>query len=204
MKKNKLRVFITLIIVFILNTILVVTGKYLSFDNFIHHSVIKLHSEVTTKVMKGLTFCGSTSFIVGLACGLFIIFLIKKRKNLAFTSVSVLIVSTIINNVVKLIIRRPRPAYMPIGLEKSFSYPSGHTMASVTLYGFLIYLIIKSNYPKRYKVFYSCIFSLLIMGVGISRIYLGAHYFSDVFGGMILSLSILVLFAFINDKQKWI
>ena len=203
MKKNKLYVFISLLVLFIINTILVVCHKYEAIDDFVHHNVLKLHSELTTKVMKTFTICGCTAFIVGLATGLFIIFLIKKRKNLAFTSVSVLIISTLINNVIKLIIRRPRPSYMTV-VENTFSYPSGHMMASTTLYGFLIYLIIKSHIPKKYKIFYGTFLGLLIICVGISRIYLGAHYFSDIFGGALMSMAILVLFSYINDYKKWI
>ena len=203
MKKSKLYIVICLIVLFIINTILVVTNKYVAFDNFIHNSVIKLHSEVTTKVMKAFTFCGSTSFIVGVAIGIFIIYLIKKRKAYAFTTVGILIVSTILNNVIKLIIRRPRPIYMTV-IENTFSYPSGHMMASTTLYGFLIYLLIKSHYPKKYKIYYGIILGLLILCVGISRIYLGAHYFSDIFGGALLSLALLVIFSMINDKKNWI
>lgn len=203
MKKNKIYIIISLLIVFMINTILVVCHKYERFDAFIHNSVMKLHSELTTKVMKAFTFCGSTAFIVGLAVGLFIIIMIKKRKSVAFSTVGTLIVSTLANNIVKLIIRRPRPVYMTV-VENTFSYPSGHMMASTTLYGFLIYLIIKSNFPKKYKIFYGIVFSILIMCVGISRIYLGAHYFSDIFGGFVLSLSLLIGFTCLNDQKKWI
>ena len=203
MKKSKLYIVLGLLVIFIINTILVVTDKYIVFDNLIHNNVIKLYSETTTKVMKIFTFCGSTAFIVGLACGLFIVFIIKKRKSFAFTSVSVLIVSTLVNNIIKIIIRRPRPIYMTV-VENTFSYPSGHMMASTTLYGFLIYMLLKSNYPKKYKIIYGTMFSILILLVGISRIYLGAHFFSDVFGGMIMSVILLIAFSMINDRTKWI
>ena len=203
MKKNKLCIIISLLVIFIINTILVVCHKYERFDAFIHNSVMKLHSELTTRVMKTFTFCGSTAFIVGLALGLFIVIMIKKRKSVAFSTVGTLIVSTLANNIIKLIIRRPRPVYMTV-VENTFSYPSGHKMASTTLYGFLIYLIVKSDMPRKYKIFYGTALGILILCVGMSRIYLGAHYFSDIFGGFILSLSLLLIFTCINDKKKWV
>ena len=203
MKKNKLIAFSILIILFIINTVLVINNKYIEIDNFVHNTVLKTHSEVTTKVMKAFTFCGSTAFVVGLAAGVFVVLLYKKKKNIAFSFASTLIVSTIVNNVIKLIIRRPRPVYMTV-VENTFSYPSGHMMASTTVYGFFIYLFLKSNYPKKYKVIYSIFLTLLILLIGTSRIYLGAHYFSDIFGGGIMSLALLTLFAYFNDKKKWI
>ena len=203
MKKNKLIAFSVLIILFIINTVLVINNKYIEIDNFVHNTVLKTHSEVTTKVMKACIFCGSTAFVVGLAAGVFLVLLYKKKKNIAFSFASTLIVSTIVNNVIKLIIRRPRPVYMTV-VENTFSYPSGHMMASTTVYGFFIYLFLKSNYPKKYKVIYSIFLTLLILLIGTSRIYLGAHYFSDIFGGGIMSLALLVLFAYFNDKKKWI
>jgi len=204
MKKNRNKIIIIcLLLMFIANTIVVLAGGYTSIDNAVHNFVIRYASEMTSKSMHVITFFGSTKFIVCACAVIFFIFLFKKKKNYAFSTAAVLIVSTVINNVIKLIIRRPRPEYISV-VEHSFSYPSGHTMASATLYGFLIYLIIKSDMPKHYKIIYSGVLGLLIFLVGISRIYLGAHFFSDVFGGWILSISLLLLFNEINKKKKMI
>jgi len=75
-------------------------------------------------------------------------------------------------------------------------------MAAATLYGFIIYLISKSDILKKYKLIYSGVLALLIILVGLSRIYLGAHFFSDVFGGMIVSATVLVSFSLIDDYKK--
>ena len=202
MKKNKLYLAVCLIALFIINTILVMTKCYTKIDDVIHNTVLHMHSEITTKVMHGVTFLGSTVFIVLLAIVLFIIFLWKKRKVYAYSTVGILIISTIINNVIKIIIRRNRPSYMTV-IENSFSYPSGHMMASTTLYGFLAYLIIKSNMQKKYKTIYSTLLVLLIICIGISRIYLGAHFFSDIFGGALISLTLLIIYGYLNDLKKW-
>lgn len=200
MKNKKIYIICLLLALFIINTVLVVTNCYDAIDECVHNFIMRYAGEVATKGMKTITFFGSTMFMVILCTIIFLIFLLKKRKSYAFSTAGILIVSTVINNVIKLIIRRPRPQYITV-VEHSFSYPSGHTMASTTLYGFIIYLIIKSNMPKQYKIIYSSVLGLLIFLVGLSRIYLGAHFFSDVFGGMLLSTVILLIFSVIDEKK---
>ena len=139
MKKINKKIFIpiSLLLLFIINTILVISNKVSLIDKSIHDFIIKFSSEVTTTIMKIFTFFGSTIFIVILSIILFIIFIILKQKDKAFKTAGAIIISTIINNIIKIIIRRPRPEYITV-VEKTFSYPSGHTMASTTLYGILL------------------------------------------------------------------
>ena len=203
MKKINKKIFIpiSLLLLFIINTILVITNKVSFIDKSIHDFVIKFSSEITTSIMKIFTFFGSTIFIVILSIILFIIFIILKQKDKAFKTAGAIIISTIINNIIKIIIRRPRPEYITV-VEKTFSYPSGHTMASTTLYGILLYLLLKSNLNKTYKIGFGIILGNLPLLVGISRIYLGAHFFTDVFGGYLLSGIILTIVYYIDEIKK--
>lgn len=203
MKKINKKIFIpiSLLLLFIINTILVICNKVSLIDKSIHDFVIKFSSEVTTTIMKIFTFFGSTIFIVILSIILFIIFIILKQKDKAFKTAGAIIISTIINNIIKIIIRRPRPEYITV-VEKTFSYPSGHTMASTTLYGILLYLLLKSNLNKTYKIGFGIILGNLPLLVGISRIYLGAHFFTDVFGGYLLSGLILTIVYYIDEIKK--
>lgn len=202
MKNKKYYLIGFLSLIFIINTILVICKVYNPVDSFIHDMFMRLYSSSTTKIMKIFTFFGSTLFIIILSVLLFIFFLLRKKKSHAITTVGLIITSTLINNIVKLIIRRPRPTLNVMVIEKSFSYPSGHTMASTTIYGFLIYLIIKSNISMSNKILFTSLLSLLILLVASSRIYLGAHFFSDVFGGCLLSSVIILVFSIIDDKKK--
>lgn len=203
MKKINKKIFIpiSLLLLFIINTILVICNKVSLIDKSIHDFVIKFSSEITTSIMKIFTFFGSTIFIVILSIILFIIFIILKQKDKAFKTAGAIIISTIINNIIKIIIRRPRPEYITV-VEKTFSYPSGHTMASTTLYGILLYLLLKSNLNKTYKIGFGIILGNLPLLVGISRIYLGAHFFTDVFGGYLLSGLILTIVYYIDEIKK--
>lgn len=199
MKNKKYYIPFTLLVLFIINSILVIDNKYVGIDESIHNFIIRFSSEMTTKFMKIFTFLGSTPFIIGLCILVFVILLYKKQKEYAYKCAGILIISTLINNIVKVIVRRPRPEYITV-VENTFSYPSGHTMASVTLYGFLIYFILKSKISKTYKIIFSVILGIIPLLVGISRIYLGAHFFSDVFGGALLSSMLLSSIDIIYDK----
>ena len=141
MKNKKYYIPFTLLALFVINSILVINNKYAGIDESIHNFIIRFSSEMTTKFMKIFTFLGSTPFIILLCILIFVILLYKKQKEYAYKCAGILIISTLINNIVKVIVRRPRPEYITV-VENTFSYPSGHTMASVTLYGFLIYFIL--------------------------------------------------------------
>ena len=191
-------------VLFIILTILVVQNKLVNFDNSIYTIVTANMNDNLTVFYKIFTFLGSTIFMISLCVVLFLVFILKKRKDYAFIEASVLIVSTIINNVVKFIIRRERPEVLKLVIEKSFSFPSGHTMASVSLYGIIIYLIIKSEMQKKYKIILSVIIGIIPILVMLSRIYLGAHFASDVIGACILSTIILLVATNIIEKRGWI
>ncbi len=91
----------------------------------------------------------------------------------------------------KIVFHRPRPPY-PVYVENSYSFPSWHAAASVAIFGFIAYFLIKNIRRKKYKAYVIIITLGLIFFVGFSRIYLGVHYLSDVWGGNLLGLLWLI------------
>lgn len=85
----------------------------------------------------------------------------------------------------KLAIHRPRPAYAAALLHHpTWSFPSGHAMGSLVGYGMLAYvLVLRVGGPRRTKTLIVLGAALLIAAIGVSRLYLGVHYLSDVLGG---------------------
>lgn len=108
-----------------------------------------------------------------------------------------MVIESLINNIIKIIIKRPRPEVFQMVVEKTYSFPSGHTMAAT------IFLLIFGNFLKEKfkdnKHFITIIQVLLIVLIGVSRIYLGVHYFTDIIGAILLSFTI---FIFIKDYVK--
>lgn len=126
--------------------------------------------------------------------------IINKKKFIILMFFSVLI-SGFSNIILKNIFLRPRPI-VSYYIENGYSFPSGHSTIAVAFYGFIIYFLL-SNFKNNKKINTSVFFIiLLILLIGLSRIYLGAHYFSDVLGGFILGLSIFLFVVFIFQKLE--
>lgn len=177
----------------------ILNGKIVSFDSTIYNLVTFNMSDTVTTIYKVITFFGSTVFIVSLVI-FFLVILFKNKRGIIIAIC--LIVSTILNNVIKVIIKRERPLDLMLVEESTYSFPSGHTMASVSLYGLLIYLIWQTKWHKNIKILLTSFLSILIIAIGLSRIYLGAHYASDVIGSVIVStIWLIILIDFIKNKK---
>ncbi len=150
-----------------------------------------------TPIFKIITWFGSATCLIPLAIVLF--FTIKNKKVGGLVGANLIII-TILNQALKIIVQRPRPTEYRIINETGYSFPSGHSMVSMAFYGFLIYLIYKNIKNKYLKISLIIILSLLIIMIGISRIYLGVHYTSDVCAGFLVSLSYLIIY--INFANK--
>lgn len=147
-------------------------------DDSIYELLIKLISPTTTAIMTFISFLGSAITLITLSIAF--IFLMKNKKYPKLIIVN-LALAFILNRILKLIIARPRPPRLQLVLEGGYSFPSGHSMVSFAFYGFLIYLINKKVKSKQIKYPSIIFLSLLILFIGISRIYLGVHYVTDVF-----------------------
>ena len=156
-----------------------------------------LISDFATPIAKFITNFGGAIFLMALTIVLFI--LIKNRK-IGLSIFSNLVIITVLNQLLKNILQRPRPTEYRIIEETGYSFPSGHSMISMAFYGYLIYLIYKYVKNKYIKWISIVLLSILICSIGISRIYLGVHYTSDVLGGFLISISYLVIYISAVNK----
>lgn len=189
--------FLSIFIVIHLTSI-VLRGEIIRIDTFFHAMLVKnLRSDFLTPIMKFFTFLGSSYVIITVT--ILTIFLFKNKRKGIFVSINLILV-VLINQLLKFAIQRDRPFGVAIMIEKGFSFPSGHSMVSTAFYGFLIYLVYR--YCQNNKLKYSFIFGLscLIFLIGISRVYLGVHYMSDVVAGFFLSIAYLILYIRIVNR----
>ena len=107
-----------------------------------------------------------------------------------------LVMAVGINLVLKEIVQRPRPdESLRLVSEAGYSFPSGHSMVSMAFYGLLLWMVWNYEQDRFVKWMCSAGFAVLILLVGISRIYLGVHYASDVIAGFCVSLIWLAVYT---------
>lgn len=103
----------------------------------------------------------------------------------------------------KLLIQRPRPeGFLPVYIEKSFAFPSNHAVMAVALYGFIT--VFAWRMAKSWKSKINCLLwgVVIIFIIGLSRVYLGVHYFGDVMGGYLLgAIWLIISFSFVRWKE---
>lgn len=156
-----------------------------------------LISDFATPIAKFITNFGGAIFLIILTI---LLIVVLKNKKVGLSICINLVVVTILNQLLKRLLQRPRPTEFRIIEETGYSFPSGHSMVSMAFYGYLIYLIyifVKNKYLKWISI---VLLSLLICLIGISRIYLGVHYTSDVLGGFLISISYLVIYISAFNK----
>jgi undecaprenyl-diphosphatase len=164
------------------------------FDNIIYGYLSIFITKDMTCLMKLISDMGSVYFL-GSATAIILIVFWKRRKHWIygiFATINLILVS-LLNTIFKNIFHRPRPDILPLVHASGYSFPSGHSMISTAFYGYLIYLCI-IFLKKPWKQIFSVFQIVLILFIGVSRIYLGVHYASDVIGGFLAGLSWLIIF----------
>ncbi len=156
-----------------------------------------LISDFATPIAQFITNFGGAIFLI---VSTIILLVTIKNKKIGISICSNLVIATGLNLLLKNILQRPRPTEYRLIDESGYSFPSGHSMVSMAFYGYIIYLIYKYVKNKYLKWSLITTLSILIVSIGISRIYLGVHYTSDVLAGFLVAISYLVIYTGIVNK----
>ncbi|MHB8842306.1 MAG: LssY C-terminal domain-containing protein [Candidatus Aquicultor sp.] len=150
------------------------------------------------KIFTWITLLGKWQIVVSATVVLsFILWLWKKRIYLLPLWVTI-IGSEIFNSLGKLAFHRPRPD-VALYIEDTFSFPSGHATIAVAFYGFLGYILFRQIKKWKYKINILFFGIVLILAIGLSRLYLGVHFLSDVWGGYLLGALWLLIGITISE-----
>jgi membrane-associated phospholipid phosphatase len=156
-------------------------------DEIFSNFLFTFRSELVTSVMKVLSLWGKWGLV---SSWLLIIsgFLIKKKWRYALWSLWISAGGWALAEGLKILIDRPRPSLHLLATEFSQSFPSSHSLTSIIFCLSLSYICIR--YSRKFFlsfVLFACVF-ILAVAVGMSRLYLGVHYFSDVLSGYLLGI----------------
>ena len=191
--KKRLIILLSLFVILIICVLLDLTGVI---DYNVYNLLSTNEIEFITAFFNVVTSLASSEAIIIITLAL--IFLLNTNHERLFVIINTIISAGIII-VSKNIFLRERPL---IGSEllSSYSFPSGHSLIATTYYGFLIYLLKRSKCKEEYKVIGTTMLTTLIVLICLSRLVLNVHYITDVIGGVILGLVILLVLIYFFEK----
>ena len=190
--KLKLSAVIAAAAVFVAVTAAVVTSKAWMFDDPVRFFIYDLRSDWFTPAVKVITYMGNWQSIT-LLC---IILLCFRQSRITYgLPVSAGAVSvTILNKIIKSVVERPRPDdIIHLVNAGGFSFPSGHSITSMFVFGMLIYLVRTNMQNRRAANAMTVVLAVPMICIGLSRIYLGVHYPTDVLAGWCLGIIMIVI-----------
>ncbi len=179
--------------IFVFLLIDVTAGDVIGLDRFAYRLfVIHLRTTWLTGIMEGFSGLASPVTVVVM---LIVVAAFAPGPNVGRLACINLVSALAVDLIFKAIVQRPRPDGFRLVAETGYSFPSGHSMFSMAFYGFLIWLVWHYEKDNLQRWLFCLSFAFIIIMIGISRIYLGVHYASDVLGGYSLALVWLVLFT---------
>lgn len=205
MKKNKsLIIIIILAILYIGFSILVVNGLLDKFDFVFYEKITSHMSKNLILIVKGITNIGGPLMVIGICA--FLVFYPKTRWNFGIMVAFGSLLTFLTGFMFKSIFGRERPDVLQLVHEGSYSYPSGHAAVSVVMYGLLAFYIFKNVKSKKMKNFLIVMCIVAPIVIGLSRVYLGIHYMTDIIGGWILGILMTIvsykLYNLFENKRR--
>lgn len=201
-----IRIIILLIlsILFTILTYYVINNSDLYWDRYISN---KLQSEkylLFNGLMRGLSYFGNVPFAFSAIVIISLIFYLFKKKREAFLMLSTMFTG-IISWILKSMIDRPRPTADLVQIfeeTKYQSFPSGHVLFYTVFFGFLAIICFHAQRISKPMKRTLIVFLIIILFLSAaSRIYLGAHWFTDILGGFIIGLQFLTIGEFLYMRN---
>ncbi|MGN7309690.1 phosphatase PAP2 family protein [Alkalicoccobacillus gibsonii] len=172
-------------------------------DVFIVEHVPNVRAEWITSFMLFLAWLGGTKVMAALTLILMIFLVLWQKKWTAVLPPMLIMGGTaLLNMTVKEWIGRARPEINYLIEQPGYSFPSGHTMAAVSFGGLCIYLIYHYVDQKMIRILSIIVALVLFVLMGISRMYLGVHFLTDILGGTLFSITWIALAILILNRMN--
>jgi undecaprenyl-diphosphatase len=174
----------------------VLEGDANQFDDWVRFEIHRLASPILTAVMRVVTMFGAGSVLASLSVVATLVFGIARKYRAMMLLVATMAGSTLLNEVLKLSFHRARPEpFFDTQAPSSFSFPSGHALASFCFYSTMAALLSARTRSRTVAVTVWTLAALLITFIGASRIYLGVHYPTDVLAGYAAAFIWVIIIA---------
>jgi len=171
-------------------------GLTQGFDERVLRWIAQHRSPAMDEVMLEITTLGNGAVLVMLLLVASVFLWLTKHKWSVALLLFAVVGGKVLNTVLKESFGRPRPSVVEaVDSVSSLSFPSGHAMSSFVAYGAVAYLVARLEPTRTLRAVTWTLACLIILGIGVSRMYLGVHYPSDVLAGFLGGLAWLAFVA---------
>ena len=177
----------------------VLEGETRHFDDVTRAAVHTLATPALTTAMRGISFLGSALFLTAVTIFVIAWFALRKWGREAKLFALTMIGASALNTTLKLAFARPRPApFFDLTPPETFSFPSGHALASCCFFAGLAAILSGRIKARRTRTLIWFAASFMFLLIGLSRIYLGVHYTTDVVAGFAAALIWILVVRFVE------
>src|SRR5690606_16715067 len=170
-----------------------IDGRLFAADQAIYRQLQLLRAPWLDDILMTVTQLGDTLMVTAVTAIVAFWLVIRKSWRTAGYWVLTIISAAVINTSIKAAIVRARPGDMMYSGWSAYSFPSGHTTGNIVLYGLLCILIYPCIQKRAARIATVCGARAFALLSAVSRVYLGAHWFSDVLGGSLVGALILCI-----------
>jgi undecaprenyl-diphosphatase len=167
----------------------VIRGETTPLDANVRHWIHSISSSGVTQLFSAITFLGSQAVVIGASTCSTILMLMKRRRDRAWLIVATMAGAEVLLSILKNHFHRQRPdPFFGARLPPSYSFPSGHALLSFCCY-VLLAALGSNRMRSRIRWLIRIGAGALILAIGISRVYLGVHYPTDVIAGYLVAIA---------------
>jgi undecaprenyl-diphosphatase len=191
-------VALTCLLIFIILVLAIRQPQVLLLDRGLIRLLDPMRSEVLTAFFAGLTDFGAVKVLVWILAGALLFLLVRRRRVAAVVLLAAFFAEHQLNELLKMWVRRDRPDFPHLVYAGGYSFPSGHAMNAITVYGLLLMMIAPLISVKWLRMVWIGACLTMIALIGFSRPFLRVHYFTDVLagysvGGVVVAVSAIVI-----------
>ena len=183
----------------------VLEGDTRRFDEATRAAIHQLASPPLTTIMRGISFLGSTEFLFGATALIVIAFVLRKWKREGLLLGITMFGASMLNITLKLAFKRVRPEpFFNLATPRTYSFPSGHALASFCFFGALGVILHARTDNRRKRLVIRIVAPIIIFLIGFSRIYLGVHHTTDVIAGFTAAFIWTAVVKFVEEQLvRW-